>query len=241
MTDEPDPTDRNTMAGEFALGLLSGDDLREARELAANDPAFAKEVARWRGRSAALLDDIEPIAPPEGVWNRVKAAIEPAKTSNVIQLRRRVGFWRGATAGMTALAASLALVLVMRPEPTVPVVPAPAIASTPPMIAMLSDDQKQMKVMASWNPDARQLVLAVAGEATPDPAHAHEVWIIPAGGKPRSLGTMGKPMVHMQLADALATLLQQGATIAISAEPTGGSPTGAPTGPMIASGTLSRA
>jgi anti-sigma-K factor RskA len=241
MTDEPDSNDRDVLAGEFALGLLGGDELREARALAARDPAFASEVARWRGRSAPLIDEIESVAPPKGAWHRIEAGIESAGASNVIQLRRRVGFWQGATAGMAALAASLALVLVMQPEPTVPVATPPAPTSAPPMVAMLSDDQKQMKVMASWNPDARQLVLAVAGEATPDPAHAHEVWIIPAGGKPRSLGTMGKPMVHMQLADALATLLQQGATIAISAEPTGGSPTGAPTGPMIASGTLSRA
>jgi anti-sigma-K factor RskA len=50
----------------------------------------------------------------------------------------------------------------------------------------------------------------------------------------------GKRM-HMKLADALATLLQQGATIAISVEPMGGSPTGAPTGPVLVSGPLSRA
>ena len=47
--------------------------------------------------------------------------------------------------------------------------------------------------------------------------------------------------MHMQLADALASLLQQGATIAISVEPPGGSPTGAPTGPVVASGALTKA
>lgn len=53
--------------------------------------------------------------------------------------------------------------------------------------------------------------------------------MIPAGGKPRSLGTMAdKKHWHVRLADALAQLLQQGATIAISVEPRGGSPTGAP-------------
>ena len=109
------------------------------------------------------------------------------------------------------------------------------------MVAMLSDEQKQMRVVASWNPGARQLVLAVAGEMPDDPAHAHEVWIIPPDGKPRSLGTMSRPRVHMQLADALASLMENGATIAISAEPPGGSRTGAPTGPMLVSGELTRA
>jgi anti-sigma-K factor RskA len=45
----------------------------------------------------------------------------------------------------------------------------------------------------------------------------------------------------MELAQALAELMRNGATIAISVEPRGGSPTGAPTGPVIASGALTRA
>jgi anti-sigma-K factor RskA len=99
-----------------------------------------------------------------------------------------------------------------------------------------------MKVVASWDPASRRLVLAVAGDMPADPSHAHELWVIPEGGKPRSLGTMatGKQM-HMRLAEALAQLLQQGATIAISVEPPGGSPTGAPTGPVVASGSLDKA
>jgi anti-sigma-K factor RskA len=96
--------------------------------------------------------------------------------------------------------------------------------------------------MASWDPATRQLVLAVAGDMPADPSHSHELWVIPADGKPRSLGTMaGARQSHKQLADALADLLTQGATIAISVEPPGGSRTGAPTGPVVAAGALSRA
>jgi anti-sigma-K factor RskA len=72
-----------------------------------------------------------------------------------------------------------------------------------------------------------------------DPRHSHELWVIPAGGKPRSLGVMPDArQTHMQLADALAELMQEGATVAISVEPRGGSPTGSPTGPVVASGAL---
>ena len=85
-------------------------------------------------------------------------------------------------------------------------------------------------------------MLAVAGDMPADPSHAHELWVIPEGGKPHSLGTMARGrQMHMRLADALAQLLQQGATIAISVEPPGGSPTGAPTGPVVASGALGQA
>jgi anti-sigma-K factor RskA len=110
------------------------------------------------------------------------------------------------------------------------------------MVAMLADPRNEMKVMASWNPGTRQLVLAVAGDMPADSRHAHELWVIPAGGKPRSLGTMGGgKQMHMRLADAIAALMESGATVAISVEPPGGSPTGSPTGPVIASGALTKA
>jgi len=51
----------------------------------------------------------------------------------------------------------------------------------------------------------------------------------------------GAKQSHMRLADALATLMENGATVAISVEPPGGSPTGSPTGPVIASGALTKA
>jgi anti-sigma-K factor RskA len=146
---------------------------------------------------------------------------------------------------MTALAACLAIFIVVRP-------PAPSSAPTTiqyqrpaeaqPLLAMLGNDQRETKVVASWDPGNQRLILAVTGAMPSDPAHAHELWVIPKDGKPRSLGTMGaSKQMHMQLADALAKLFQQGATIAISVEPQGGSPTGFPTGPVVASGALAKA
>ncbi|NUR44908.1 MAG: anti-sigma factor [Sphingomonas sp.] len=232
--------DHMALAAEHALGLLSGDELAEAQRLMAFDPQFATEVARWRGRLAPLADELGSVAPPEGLWSRIEARIGNAgpANDNVAILQQRVKRWRAIGGGMTAIAASLALVLVWQVRlgapPQVPVQRSVSV----PMVAMLGDEHA-MKVVASWAPDSRQLVLAVAGDMPADPAHSHELWVIPAGGKPRSLGTMpsGKQM-HMRLADALATLLQQGATIAISVEPPGGSKTGAPTGPVVASGAL---
>ena len=242
MTDQRDrPDDRRDLAAEYALGVLSGDELSEARERAISDAEFALAVARWRGRLAPLGAEIEPAAPPKSVWTTIEQAVAqlPAADSNVVVLHRRLNLWRGATAAMTALAATLAGVLVLQPRAEPPVVHQPAGT---PMVAMLSDEQKQMRVMASWNPGTRQLVLAVASDMPADPSHAHELWVIPPGGKPRSLGTMGSArQSHMRLADAIATLMESGATVAISVEPPGGSPTGAPTGPVIASGALTKA
>ena len=245
MTEKREPNeDRAALAAEHALRLLTGDYRRRAEMLESSDPAFAEDVARWRGRTAPLFGEVEPVDPPQSLWDRIeRATAGDRRGSNVVILQRRVGLWRAATAGMSALAAALALVLLLQPG-RVPLSQQPQqqAPASPPLVAMLGDQQRQMKVVASWDPNAQQLVLAVAGDMPADPRHSHQLWVIPADGKPRSLGTMDSArQMHMRLADALAQLLQQGATIAISVEPRGGSPTGAPTGPVVASGALSKA
>lgn len=230
-------TDPGRDPGEYALGLLTGEELAAARARAASDANFAREVARWRGRLAPMLDELEAVAAPDALWSRIERSIAATDGGNVIMLRRRVALWRGLAGAMTALAAALALLLLVRPD----TMSAPTPAASAPMVAMLGD-QKETKLVASWDPAARQLVLAVAGSMPSDAAHSHELWVIPAGGTPRSLGTMpDTKQMHMRLADTIAQLMREGATIAISLEPRGGSPSGAPTGPVVASGALAAA
>lgn len=241
MTDDRSTSD--AFAGEYVLGLLTDEELRDARKRLASDPTFAAQVGRWQGRLAPLHADCEAIEPPGDLWDKLEAKLgQNAANDNEATFRRRLIVWKTIAGGMTAIAASLALLLMI--EPRTSVVPAPAQnlqSASAPMVAMLGN-QGSMKVVASWNPTARQLVLAVTGDMATDPSHSNELWVIPAGGKPKSLGTMpNSKQMHMELANALATLLQQGATIAISVEPHGGSPTGAPTGPVVASGALTRA
>lgn len=232
------------LAAEYALGVLTGAELQRARELLRTDVIFRAQVARWSGRLAPLLDESPDTAPPASAWTGIQRRLGASnEQSNVIRLRRRVNQWRGMAAAMSAIAACLAIFIVMRP-----LAPAPAPvrvegpAAPAPLLAMLGNDREGTKVVATWDPAARRLVLAVTGRMAANPAHSHELWVIPPNGSPRSLGTMGSgKQMHMQLAGALAQLLQQGATIAISVEPPGGSPTGEPTGPVVASGALTRA
>ena len=246
MSDDNDmPDESGDLAAEYALGLLTGSDLRRARHLALSDPRFRDDAARWSGRLAPMLDDVESATPPPSVWRAIESRVGGSATAgaNVVQLRRRAARWQAIATAMTALAACLAIFIVvgwpsLAPPPTQVTPPAEA----QPLLAMLGNDQRQTMVVASWDPAAQRLVLAVTGAMPSDPSHAHELWVIPQGGAPRSLGTMGaSKQMHMQLADALAELLRQGATIAISVEPAGGSPTGAPTGPVVASGALTKA
>ena len=66
-----------------------------------------------------------------------------------------------------------------------------------------------------------------------------ELWLIPEGEKPHSLGLIDpdKP-VTISVPENLLPKVNQSAVLAVSLEPPGGSPTGQPTGPVIANGKL---
>jgi len=83
------------------------------------------------------------------------------------------------------------------------------------------------------------LVIVPAARLTTDP-RAFELWLIPTGEtRPRSLGLVqpGQP-IRLEIPPDLAGRLTPDATLAVSIEPPGGSPTGLPTGPVIAAGKL---
>lgn len=63
--------------------------------------------------------------------------------------------------------------------------------------------------------------------------------LIPADGKPRPVGLLrADAAVSLTLPADLAALAKNDAVLAVSLEPPGGSPTGLPTGPVIATGKL---
>ena len=66
-----------------------------------------------------------------------------------------------------------------------------------------------------------------------------ELWLIPQGGRPHSLGLIqpGQP-IRLTIPPELSGSVIKDATLAVSLEPPGGSPTGQPTGPVIAAGPL---
>lgn len=240
------PADRH-LAAAWALGLAEKRDLERGAGLYRDDAAFRAEADGWTARLAPLFDEVEEVAPPASLWDRIDSGLArgAGANDNVPLLRRQLRLWRGITGTMTALAAAFALLLLFRPPERIPVEvppPAPAQPTAPPLVAMVGGDQDQMMVVANWDPVQRRLVLAVAGDMPADPGKSHELWVIPSDGTPRSIGVMpdGK-MMHMDLAAQIAELLRQGSTIAISIEPPGGSPTGAPTGPVMWTGKLESA
>lgn len=235
------PEERGALAASLALGLLEGSELADARALAARDPDFLAEVGQWTARFAPLLDTVEDKVPSPAIWQSVLASIAPpraAANDDLPDLRRTVARWRLASGGLGAIAAALALALVTRPGPVSS--PAPRAAAAAPMVATLAgDDPAPIRLVANWDPAGRQLIVTPAMTPEVDRSKAMELWLIPADGTPRSMGVMpAKGPMRAAVDPAMGAMLDSGATLAISIEQSGGSPSGVPLGPVVATGAM---
>ena len=222
-------------AAEFVLGLLEGEARERAEARMRDDPAFRTEVDYWEERLAPLADAVAPVDPPARLWLRIDGTISPPTVVPFPTRTRpwdRVGLWRAAAgASMAAAAACLALV-IFRPAP------APPAASGPLLVATLAQADGKALFVATLDRSRRSLsVVPVAGPV--GDKRSPELWVIPAGGKPRPVGMLDAAQARLMPASAaVLSVADAHAALAVSLEPAGGSPTGAPTGPVIATGAL---
>ena len=72
-------------------------------------------------------------------------------------------------------------------------------------------------------------------ESASDAGNVYQLWLLPPGANPLSLGllTADSGVRETELSLAQIDALRITSTLAISIEPTGGSPTGLPTGPVV--------
>jgi anti-sigma-K factor RskA len=225
-----------TLAAEYALRLLEGEELLEARRLLASDPAFAAEVAWWEEQFSPLYDDIPEVTPSVGLWQRIAARLDEPAT-NLVAMKRQLTRWRAATAA-TAAAAAVLLGLQLRPQPPAPVPGPVQTQAAPVLVASLVGEEAPEALTVAYRPDSRLLVISPARVAAPAD-RARQLWLIAEGRPPVSLGLVASDGVQRRVVPpAIAALFGRGATIAVSDEPAGGSPTGQPTGAVLAAGGL---
>lgn len=244
--------DRSVLAGELALGVLDGEERAAAMRLVIGDRDFAREVERWRAQLAELFARWPEATVDDAVEARVLAATggrgEPDRAGVVRSIgsrpaERPVRRWQAATGAATALAAGLLGLLVLRPDPAPP--PAPSVSqpiplpAPAPLIAVLTptEGRRAAPVAAVFEPGTGVVRLAGA-VAVPDRRIA-ELWSIGSDGTPFSLGLLSDGAApRLTVATTNRARLARDVVLAISIEPPGGSPTGAPTGPVIATGAL---
>jgi anti-sigma-K factor RskA len=228
--------DERPLAGEYVLGVLDADERARAQARIASEPAFARAVAWWENRLAPLAARVAPVEPPATIWPRIAHLIGATETPRR-SAWNSVGLWRGAALGAFALAAAslVALIVTPRPAPTPAIAPAKPAAATE--VAVISDPATQRPALvATLDRAADKLILTPVSIKLPTARDA-ELWIIPQGQKPISLGVIpSKTQTRVALPAGLRGAAAYTATLAVSDEPLGGSPTGAPTGQIRAAG-----
>lgn len=238
MSDETAPDDIPDMAAaELALGLLDGEDRAHALRRMLAEHGFAQDVERWRKHLAALFDLWPAMEAPPGVLARVERTIDGPAASPAVPAKRRL-FWPVA-AGLSSVAAAVMLVVIVtRPLPLPGPAPRPvAAAHAAILVASIDRGKAGAPVTAVYDPNSAALRLTPAALAEAD--RSAELWVIAGDGVPHSLGLL-KPSgpSSFTVSHDNRARLATGAVLAVSIEPVGGSPTGLPTGPVVAKGAL---
>ncbi len=223
MTDEDD-----ILAAEFALGLLDNSEAAAVQARARTDAPLSLRIAWWRDQLSPLASEVATPA-PAGIWKKIEAQL-PGNDNSATMMQR----WRAAALAAMSVAAALLVFIGMQPA-DVPVVVPPIPA---PMMAALSGE-KGAVVAVSYDAVSGKLMVA---PTTLDPGKGDaELWIIPEGGTPKSLGVVNAKLAEPYMVPVtVRSFILPGATLAISQEAKGGSKTGAPTGVVVAAGKIFR-
>lgn len=232
--------ERDLLAAEYALRLVEGAELEEARARAARDPEFAAAVAAWEEKLQPLAEVLPAVEPSPAVWAAVERATEaaPAAANDNSELGRRLKRWRLYGAGVTALAASLAAVLAIDLTRQAPAGPGPVAAPAPLepaplLVASLSGEGVPNAASITYHaPTSNLLVTPVRWPE--DPTHDHVLWIIPPGGEPVKVGPccQSGPQRH-NIPKELAPHFRARSAIAVSVEPRGGQAGERPSSPFV--------
>lgn len=244
-----DPHDPDMLAAEYVLGVLDADGLRAARTRMRTDPEFTAEVAAWERHFTPWIEQAEELPVPERLWARIRKDLgwaTPGLPPHALAPSwwNDARLWRWLTAGGFATAAASLFALMLTspapPPPTpapTPVVTAPEPpALDPDMIARIEDDSGRTAFVASIDTRHRKIMMVPLSVDIPTD-RVPELWLIPAGGKPQSLGLLDPTRAHsVEIPEAMLVGFGTGALVAVSVEPPGGSPSDGPTGPVIAKG-----
>lgn len=219
--DKPELQER--LAAEYALGTLRGPARARFRRWLREDAALARAVSEWEARLAPMAEAVAPVRPAPRVWKEIEAKLGPEKKPRT--------FWRG-----LGLVASGALAAVLFMAVVLPVLRSPANEAS--YVALLSDPKTQRPVLfVSAGRQDRQLRVRRLDPGIQVSDASLELWALPKGGKPKSLGLVASADKSVMQLPAVADLaLGNVPVLAISLEPKGGSPTGLPTGPVLYSG-----
>jgi anti-sigma-K factor RskA len=229
------PALADALAAQYVAGTLRGRARKRFESLLVAHASLRAAVRRWQDRLMPLTAVLAPQTPPLRVWQGVERTLWPqlAAAARALPWWQRLAVWRAASGVATTAALALALLLS---------VPAP---HAPPIVIVLQGTgdaaQPAGSFVASFSADGRSLVTRPLQPVAVQTDRVLELWAVPPQGAPRSLGLISSSGATVIARDRLPKEVLNTANtsaLAVSVEPPGGSPSGAPTGPVVFAGKL---
>jgi anti-sigma-K factor RskA len=215
----------DALAREYVVGTLHGGArTRFARVLAASLPA-RRAVLGWERQLAPLARAVPAIEPPSHVWTSIESAIGARPRRPV----RGAGIWPALAASLAVLAVLFGGLYFGQGERI----------DRAQYVAVITEEMTPVWLLQAFTEELRVSTI----NERPEPAgNSYELWMLPDGGAPPvSLGLIpGVGNAALALDQQELDVLARTSTLAVSLEPAGGSPTGAPTGPVIFTAPLLR-
>jgi anti-sigma-K factor RskA len=226
MTIDAQREDDQAMAAEYALGLLTPAEARAFEGRMAREPVLRANYVIWAEDLVRMTENIAPVTPPPTVRKAIETRLFASEKQGWLQ-------WLGLIPALIGGVIAAALVyfvtsfgLLTTPE-------------GPRLNAQIAAADQSLVILAAFDPATDTLNLQrTAGAAVP--GRVLQLWLIAGDNPPVSLGVLP------DAADAAVVLSPEiiaaldGGTLAISDEPIGGSPTGQPTGAVLAVGAVSQ-
>jgi len=230
----PDRSARlDALAASYALGTLAGRSRRRLDRIGQTDPTVAAAIRGWEWRLAALTEGMPGITPPLHVWEGIRQRLglsgEEADrgAGAAAPWWSSLSLWRGLALAGFALAFALGALLL---APT-------AERPFESVVVILAGPDAKPALVATAERGSRYLTVKAVTAVDVPAGRALELWMLPEGRAPVSMGLVPPSGIdRIALRAPAGTALQDIPALAVSVEPVGGSPTGAPTGPVILTG-----
>ncbi len=233
--DMKDPRRDEVIAGEYVLGVLSAEDRRKVEARLAQDRQFAAMVSRWEENLATFNDDYEALQPPPHMFSTIEQRIlGAAPRDTMLSGTVAGGFWNSLALWRSLAFASLTVAAGLGLWMSTLV--GPRDAQSGRLVADLAGEGATVNLVARYD-DASGTLRVTPVAAGRAQEKSLELWLVEDGKAPVSLGVLPQTGEgELAVPAVMRGRLVQGAVLAVSVEPFGGSPTGSATGPVIASG-----
>ncbi len=210
--DHPDIVD--SLAAEYVLGTLRGPARRRFEKWRSLSPLVAARCRFWEDSLVPLAKSLRPVKPPPHVWQSIRSRLNFPRDER----RRSARVW--AMAASILLVAGLSALLYWRSTETGALSEVASLTTAGGVQAWEVDVYR----------DTGRLVLRVGRTPAVPTGRDFELWALPAGGKPVSLGVLPvSGSAQRTLTAAQREALLNSSQVAVSVEQAGGSPTGQPT------------